>query len=99
MATSFMTNADYLDDVDTSALIAILRDAPNALSNGESCHVAKFANGIERSSVAGAIAIIDCTTTNCERRFWQNEAKMINVFKGACELGHFLPRPTRASCD
>jgi hypothetical protein len=26
MATFFMTNADYLDDLDTSALVAILRD-------------------------------------------------------------------------
>src|SRR5262249_59086916 len=91
MATSFMTNADYLDDRRYVRANRYPARRPQLLSKGEFCHVAKFASrafGARRGCNNLHIQLLNC-------QFWQNEAKMINVFKGS----HLLPTPTCASCD
>jgi hypothetical protein len=92
MAIFFMTNVDYLDDRRYVRANAILRDAPNSYRTASS--VTSQNLPAERSAPLGKIAIIRIYNSTYES-FWQNEAKMINVFKGS----HLLPRPTRASCD
>ena len=53
--------------------------------NGERCRDANlpFEPSMRRADGALAIAIIECATADCFLiYFWQNEAKMVNTFKG-----------------
>ena len=80
--------------------------------NGERCRDANlpFEPSMRRADGALTIAIIECATADCE--FWQNEAKMVNTFKGDRlnaaltaavrpfgTLATLLLRPTRGPCD
>jgi len=63
--------------VDMSALIAILCKAPKALS----CAT----NQSFELSMRYADGVLSIATHNhrlCDALFWQNEAKMVNIFKG-----------------
>ena len=83
--------------------------------NGERCRDANlpFEPSMRRADGALAIAIIECATADCFLiYFWQNEAKMVNTFKGDRlnaaltaavrpfgTLATLLLRPTRGPCD
>jgi len=80
MATSFMTNADYLDDRRIRPLIAILCNAPKALSCATN---QSFEPSMRYADERPRLQKLDVQSKIVLQLFWQNEAKMVNIFKGA----------------